>query len=122
MAVDLARALRISLRNIVRELFWTLVVIILLGITGVGNLLSPVIIFLIQAYYAGFGDMDPTLERRRYSVRQRVAFVSSHKGLAIGNGAVFVLLMLVPVVGWFLAPALGTAAATLDVVKAGMKS
>jgi CysZ protein len=116
MAVDTARAVRISLRNIVRELFWTLVVMIVLGITGIGAFLSPVLLFVIQSYYAGFGDMDPALERRRYNVKQRVAFVRSHKGLAIGNGAVFVLLMFVPILGWFMAPALGTAAATLDVV------
>ena len=119
IAIDLIRAIRISLRNVIRELFWTLVFLILFNvlIPVVGSALYAVAAFLIQSYYAGFGDMDPALERRRYGVRQRVAFVRTHKGLAIGNGVVFMILMLIPVVGWFLAPALGTAAATLDVVK-----
>jgi CysZ protein len=122
MATDTARAVRISLRNVVREIFWTLVFMIVLNfIPLIGQLAYVVASFGIQAYYAGFGDMDPALERRRYGVKQRVAFVRSHKGLAIGNGSVFVLLMFIPVVGWFLAPALGTAAATIDVVKAGEK-
>ena len=119
MTTDMMRAVRISLRNVVRELFWTILFFIVLNllIPVVGSILYAVAAFMLQAYYAGFGDMDPALERRRYGVRQRVAYVRSHKGLALGNGIVFVLLMLIPVLGWFLAPALGTAAATLDVVK-----
>ncbi|MFK7969516.1 MAG: EI24 domain-containing protein [Bacteroidia bacterium] len=118
MGTDILRAVRMSLRNIVREILWTLVFFIVLNfIPLIGTLLYPIVAFLIQAYYAGFGSMDPALERQRYGIKQRVAYVRSHKGLAIGNGIVFVLLMFVPVLGWFLAPTLGAAAATLDVVK-----
>lgn len=120
VGTDITRAIRISLRNVIRELFWTIVALIVFNvfIPFVGSLLYPFASYLIQSYYAGFGAMDPALERRRYGVKQRVAFVSSHKGLAVGNGIVFIGLMFIPVLGWMVAPALSTAAATLDVVKA----
>lgn len=113
MIKDVIRGLRIALRNIFWELFLTL----LLTIAGffvpvVGNAVATVLIFLVQGYYAGFGNMDYTLERKRFEVRDSVRFVRNHRALATGNGLGWVAMMLVPVVGWFLAPPLGTIAAT----------
>lgn len=113
MVKDVVRGIRIALRNIIRELFLTL----LLTIAGfiipvIGNIITTVLIFVVQAYYAGFGNMDYTLERKRFTIRDSVAFVNSNRGIAIGNGTGWLVLMLIPVVGWFLAPVLGTVAAT----------
>lgn len=119
MIQDVVRGLRIALRNIIRELFYTLLLTIVgLFIPVVGQLITGVLIFLIQAYYAGFGNMDFTLERRRYSIKQSVNFVSSYRGIAVGNGTGFLLLLLVPVVGMVLAPGLGAVAATVDSLEA----
>ena len=110
---DTVRALRVTLRNVFRELLYTLLLLVLQFVPVVGTVISSVSIFLIQAYFAGFGNMDPVLERRHMDINQRVNFVSRHRWLAIGNGAVFVLLMFIPILGWFLAPAYGTVGATL---------
>ncbi len=119
---DLVRGIRIALRNIWWELFLTLVVVIAgLFVPVIGQIGSAVIIFFIQAYYAGFGNMDYTLERRRYTVAQSKAFVRANRGLAIGNGTIFLLLLMIPVAGLFLAPALGTGAATLTLQDNGEK-
>ena len=73
---------------------------------------------MIQAYYAGFGNADFTLERRRYKVNDSVRFMRQNRALALGNGAGFLLLLLIPVVGLVLAPGLGAVAATIDSVEA----
>lgn len=112
---DISRALRISLRNIIRELLWVLLIFLVqFIIPGIGSLFGTIAIFLVQAYYAGFGNFDPVLERQRYGVKQRVQFMKAHRALGAGNGSVFLLLSMVPVLGWFLGPALGTVAATMD--------
>lgn len=114
MAGDLARGFTLALRNIVRELFLTL----LLFILGLVPLLTPfttVAIFLVQSYYAGFGNMDYTLERHA-TLRASIRFVRRHRGLAIGNGAVF-LLLLFTVAGFLFALPLSTVAATVETVK-----
>ncbi len=114
---DIIRGLRIALRNIVREIFYTLLLLLFNIVPVIGSIISTVLIFLIQAYYAGFGNMDYTLERKRFTVKDSVKFVRSNRGLAIGNGSIFLLIFLVPIIGWFLAPAYGTIAATMSSLK-----
>lgn len=112
---DIIRGVRINVRNVIREIFFTILLLIA-GFIPLVGLISPVAILLIQAYYAGFGNMDFTLERH-FRVKGSVAFVRRHKGLAVSNGLVFIGLLAVPVVGLFFAPSLCTIAATLESVK-----
>jgi CysZ protein len=111
---DLVRGIRISLRNVLRELVLTLL-LSLFGLIPVFSIFSAAGIFLIQSYYAGFGNIDFTLERH-YGVRDAVRFVRRHAGLAIGNGVVFMLLLFTGI-GFVLALPLGTVAATLETVR-----
>ena len=70
MLNDFLRGITIALRNIIRELFFTLL-ILLIGLIPPLGLAAPIAIFLVQAYYAGFGNMDFTLERPFPCTRQR---------------------------------------------------
>jgi CysZ protein len=116
---DIGRGLAIAARNIVRELFYTIVLTVVgLFFPVVGQVLSSVLIFMVQSYYLGFGNMDFALERRRYSVADTVDFVNSYRWMVMGNGAAFILLLLIPGVGLLLAPGLGTVAATLNAMEA----
>jgi CysZ protein len=115
MTRELIRGLRVSLRNIIRELLLTLILLIVGAIPVLGLLSAPAI-FAVQSYYAGFGNMDYTMERH-LNVRRSVEFVRDYKGLAVGNGLVFLLLLLIPFLGLFLAPSLATVAGTVETVK-----
>ena len=112
---EMIRGLRISFRNIIKEILFTILLLIL-GLFPLFSAISGILIFLIQAYYAGFGNLDYTLERR-FSVSQSVAFVRENKGLALGNGIVFLLILLIPFLGIIIAPPLATAAGTLETLK-----
>lgn len=112
---DLIRGLTISLRNIIRELFFTFLVFLLGVFLPFLAPAVPILIFIIQAFYAGFGNMDFCLERH-FRVRDSVRFVRQHKGLALGNGTVFLLLLLTGI-GFLFALPLGTVAATMQTVK-----
>ena len=111
---ELSRGLYLALRNIIRELFFVLLLLLLSFIPIIG-LASTVLIFLVQAYYAGFGNLDYFLERH-YAVKGSVRFVKKHRGLAIGNGSVFLLLLFTGI-GFLIAPPLATVAATIEGVK-----
>lgn len=121
---DLLRGLAIALRNVFLELLFTILLNLLLSpvlgflnlIPIIGTILAALPTFMIQAYFAGFGNMDYTLERKQYGIRASVKFIRKHRWAAIGNGALFLLLFLIPVIGWFLAPAYATAAGTLVVL------
>jgi CysZ protein len=60
--------------------------------------------------------MDFTLERH-FDIKGSVRFVKDFKGLAIGNGIPFILMLMIPVAGVFFAPSLVTVAATIEIVE-----
>lgn len=96
-AAQLYRGVRINVRNLSYELLLTIPLLILSLIPVVG-ILFWIIAFLVQSYYAGFGNMDYTLERH-FKYKESIKFVKSHRGYAIGNGIVFNAMLLIPVIG-----------------------
>ena len=110
------RGIRIALRNLIREFALTVAIAICTGIIPFLAVVSGILVFMIQAYFAGFGNLDFTLERH-FGVKGSVGFVRSYRGLAVGNGTIFLLLLMIPVIGPFLAPGLSTVAGTLEVVR-----
>lgn len=111
---QLWRGIRINLRNLGKELLIT-IPILMLKFIPVINIFSTVLLFLVQAYYAGFGNMDYTLERH-FKYGESVQFVRKYRGIAIGNGIVFILLLLVPIIGIILVLPLSVTAASLKTV------
>ena len=111
---DFFRGITIAIRNIIKELFYV-IPLFLLGLIPMFSVPCAILIFLIQAYFAGFGNMDYTLEGH-FSVRDSNRFVKNNRWLAMGNGTVF-LLLLGTVVGFVFAPPLATVAAATESVK-----
>lgn len=110
----ISRGLRIAAGNLFKELFITAFLLILTLFLPFISPVTAVLIFLLQAYYAGGGNMDYTLERY-YDVSKSKQFVKANRGLAIGNGIVFVALLMLGL-GFFIAPPLGTLAITSEVL------
>lgn len=116
-ASQLYRGVRINFRNLFFELILTIPLLILSLIPVVGILFGTMV-FLVQAYYAGFGCMDYTLERH-FNYRESINFVKRNRGYAIGNGIVFNAMLLIPIIGIILVlPVSVTAASksTLDLM------
>ncbi|WP_298474767.1 EI24 domain-containing protein [uncultured Maribacter sp.] len=111
---QLWRGVRINIRNLWKEILFTIPLIIL-GFIPVIGIASTVLMFLVQAYYAGFGNMDYTLERH-FKYKESIQFVKKNKGFAIGNGIVFILFLLIPVIGIILVLPLSVTAASKQTV------
>ena len=105
----------LNLGNLFRELSYTLL-LLLLGLIPLFAPFTALAILGVQAYYAGFGNLDYTLEKF-YDSREARRFAQRYRYLAIGNGLVFLGLLALPIAGLFLAPALSTVAATLATLK-----
>lgn len=112
---QLWRGIKINVRNLSKELLITLPLLLLKFIPGV-NILSTILLFLLQAYYAGFGNMDYTLERH-FKYKESVQFVQKNRGIAIGNGIVFILFLFIPVIGIILVLPMSVTAASLKTVE-----
>ncbi|WP_372754845.1 EI24 domain-containing protein [Mariniflexile sp.] len=113
---QLLRGIRINIRNLGLELVLT-VPILLLGFIPIIGIFSTVLLVLVQAYYAGFGNMDYTLERH-FKYHESIQFVKNNRGLAIGNGIIFLLFLLIPVIGVILVLPLSVTAASVKTIEA----
>ena len=109
------RSIKISSRNLFRELLLSIPILIL-GLIPFIGFFSLFLLFLMQAYFAGFGNMDYTLERH-FSYQKSIQFVKANKGIAIGNGLVFMLFLLIPFVGIILIIPFSVTSATIATIK-----
>lgn len=114
---DVLRGIFMAIRNMCYEFG-------IIGFTLILSLIFPFLspftaafLMLVEFYFYGFSLMDYTNERKRLKVRESVRYVRNNKGIAIGNGAIFSLIFLIPVLGVVIAPVLGVVAATLAINK-----
>jgi len=107
---SLVRGIGISLRNVSKELIYT-IIILLLGLIPIFSPFAAVALFIVQAYYIGFANMDYHLEKRN-TIKQSVTFCKKNRMAVLGNGIGYLLLLFIPVIGLMVAPVLGTVSAT----------
>ena len=110
---DIIRGVRLALRNMLWQTVYTISILILSFIPLLGWV-TPLLALLIECYYLGFSMLDYSSERNKLSTAQSIAFISRHKGLAIGNGIVFYMMHFIPILGWLLAPSYAVIAATIS--------
>ncbi len=114
---DTARGIRIALRNLLWQTVYVFT-ILLLSFIPLFGWIAPLVALLVECYYFGFSMLDYSSERNKLSASQSIDFIGRHKGLAIGNGLVFYLMHLVPILGWLLAPSYAVIAATISLLSA----
>ena len=110
---DMGRGIRLAVRNSLWQTVYTISILILSIIPFVGWI-TPVICTFVECYYYGFSMLDYSCMRHKLDSPAAVAYISQHKGLAIGNGMVFYGMHFVPILGWVLAPAYAVIAATIS--------
>ena len=116
---DFIRGITVASTNLVKELFF-------LGLLALLGLVLPIAVplitalaFLTQAYYAGYGNLDFFLERR-FTARESNRVARNNRFGLMGIGTAFLLIIMVPVIGWILGPMMATIAATEYGVRKGL--
>jgi len=100
MILDILRGIILAVRNLFLELFFILLVFIA-GFIPVIGWFAPVFLFLISSYYYGFSFIDYNNERKRLNISESLSVGRKYKWIAITNGAVFSISLLVPFCGTF---------------------
>ncbi|GAC1421667.1 MAG: hypothetical protein NVS1B13_24320 [Flavisolibacter sp.] len=113
IAKDSWRGTKLALRNSGWQTVY-IVALIFLSLLPLIGWITPLIALFVECYFYGFSMVDYSCERNEIAPTASVAFISRHKGLAIGNGLIFYLLHGLVLVGWILAPAYAVVAATLS--------
>jgi CysZ protein len=109
---DIFRGLSITLKNLLLELMLT-IPLYLLAFIPIITPIAGLLVLCIESYFVGFSMLDYRNEFRRLSAAQSQVLIRQHKGLAIGNGLIFNLLLVIPFAGVLLAPSLAVVAAGL---------
>ena len=99
---DIFRAILISGRNILVQLFIVFALFLIGFIPIIGWGISIFGNLLIVSYFYGFTFLDFTNERHQLSIKESVKIVRRKKGLAIGLGLVFYLCFFIPLLGGFI--------------------
>ncbi len=114
---DAVRGVQLAVRNSLWQTVYT-VSLLLLSLIPLVGWIVPLIALFVECYYFGFSMLDYSSERNKLSASQSIAFISNHKGLAIGNGIVFYIMHFFIIIGWVLAPSYAVIAATISMHKA----
>lgn len=115
LAKDIARGIRIALRNALWQAVYSFS-ILLVSVIPIVGWFTPILGLFIECYYYGFSMLDYSMERNKKTAAESIFFIGEHRGLAIGNGLVFYIMHLVPLIGWVLAPSYAVIAATLSLI------
>ncbi len=99
---DILRGLVLTIRNMLIE-FALLIPIFIIGFIPIIGWLGALFLFFASSYFYGFSYMDYTNERRKRTVKESVAYIWKYKWIAISNGSVFALSLLIPFCGVLLA-------------------
>lgn len=112
---DALRGALIALRNGIMELAITVGIWFLTLFVPVMAPVSFLLLFTVSAYFYGFSMFDYVFERRRMRIGETVKAVNDRIGAVLANGALFSLLMKLPLVGVMLAPVMASIGAVLAV-------
>jgi CysZ protein len=113
MIKDIIRGVRLSLRNLSRQLIISVLLFILAFVPIIG-IFSTLLLILFDSYFYGFAMLDYNCERKKMNVKESIHFIKSRPGLALGNGLVFYGLFLIPVLGILIGAPLSVMAATIS--------
>jgi CysZ protein len=109
------RGIRIALMNFVFELLITaglfMLTLIILWILPV----IPAVILLVESYFFGMVMMDYAYEMDGLSAHRSREIIRKNAGIAVGNGLIFNLIILLPLIGVILGPVLALVAAKVAI-------
>jgi CysZ protein len=114
---DIKRGILIALRNLCIELALIGLFTLIGFFIGPFALLFPILIWVIGAYFYGFSMLDYTLERRKMTISESVHYMNTHKPFVIGNGVMYALIDLIPIVGIVFSPINAVVGATTGILE-----
>lgn len=108
---DAVRGASIAARNGILEIGLSIAIWLLTLFIPLFAPFSVIVLFVISAYFYGFSMFDYIFERRRMRVGETVKAVNERIPIVLGNGAMFSILMKIPLIGMTLAPAMAAVGA-----------
>jgi CysZ protein len=110
---DVVRGVTIALKNLIMEMIITVCILLLSFVMPIIALVAPFIIYAVESYYFGFAMLDYRNEFKLIPAKESRVLINQHKGLVLGIGSMFNLMLFVPFLGVLVAPVLSVVAGGL---------
>ena len=107
---DTVRGIVLAIRGLFAEGLAVLFLFIM-AFVPIINIVQPVLLWLVGAYFLGVSMLDYTLEKKGMNVSDSIKYSKKNKSLVIGIGTVFQLVFFIPFLGWMFAPSYSVVAA-----------
>jgi CysZ protein len=115
----ITRGVIFSFQNMFKEIFYTLLLLIVSLFPFVGIISMP-LLFLIQSYFIGLGNFDFYAERH-FTINETKRIGKANRWIMIGIGSAFSFCILIPFFGMIFAPIFATISATELAIKRTIK-
>lgn len=109
------RGIKLALRNFFLELLITLILLFFALIVVWIAPLIPALILIVESYFFGMVMMDYSYEMDGADRKESLQMVRRNAGIAIGNGLIFSVIVLIPLLGVIFAPILSLLAARVAI-------
>ena len=102
-SAEIWRGIKLSISNSLKQ-FGLILVITGLSFLPIISIITPLLTFSVLAYYNGILMMDYSLERNGFTISESRLIYKQNKSMLFALGLGFMFILLIPVIGWFLAP------------------
>lgn len=110
-----SRGIKIAIRNFFIEIFLSTIIIIICLLISWIIPLAPILILVLESYFMGYSMADYRNEYYSINSKQSRKIITEYFGLVFGNGLLFNLFLLIPVIGVLFAPAFALIASGLSI-------
>lgn len=97
---DVLRAIILAIRNFILQMVLTLILFFLSFVPMMG-LITPILMFIVTAYFYGFSFVDYIVERQKRSLKDGIYYINKHLGVVFAIGIPFTLALAIPVIKVF---------------------
>lgn len=112
---DCSRGIKIAFRNFFIEIILSTLIILISFLIAWVMPLAPIVILVLESYFIGYSMADYRNEYLGFNSRESRKIINNYAGLVIGNGLIFNVLILIPLLGILFAPALALIASGLSI-------
>ena len=107
------RAWLLNVTNLLWQTVYLIPIVIVCTLPVIGWF-TPFFTIILECYFFGYAMLDYGLATEKQNKVATASYVNNHKGLPIGNGLIFYMMHLVPIIGWITAPFYSLIAAQLN--------
>ncbi len=111
---DIWRSVRLAIRNFLIEILFTVLIIFFGIIVSWLIPIIPILLLLFEGYFFGYSLADFRNEYMNLDAHESKELINDHKGVVIGNGIVFNISLLIPIVGVLFSPTISLIAMGLS--------